>query len=75
MNTSVFICNPGENWTVSGASYQTSAEMCKTMVSMLMHAKSTKADMGSVYFDGDDVPADCNSWGNWKAASVRFFLF
>jgi hypothetical protein len=75
MNTAVFICNPSELWTVSGTSYKTSAETCKMMVSMLMHAKSTKAEMGNVWFDGDDVPESCNSWQSWKTTNVRMFLY
>lgn len=75
MNTAVFICSPDFEWVVPGTGYKTSAETCKTVLSMLMHAKATKADMGSVYFDGDDVPASCNTWGAWKQANIRYFLY
>lgn len=75
MNTAVFICNPNANWSVSGTAYTTSSETCKTMLSMLMHAKSTSSEMGSVWFDGDSVPASCNEWENWQNANVRFFLY
>ena len=75
MNNPVFICSPEYKWTVAGTSYTTSAEMCKMMLSMLMHAKSTHADMGSIYFDGNDVPTDCGSWGSWKRVNVRYFTY
>ena len=75
MNKPVFICSPEYKWTVAGTSYTTSAETCKMMFSMLMHAKSTQANMGSVWFDGDDVPTDCSSWGSWKRANVRYFTY
>ena len=71
MNTAVFICNPNSNWSVPGTSYTTSAETCKT----IMHAKSIDSQMGSVWFDGDSVPASCSDWGSWQNANVRFFLY
>ena len=74
MNTAIFICSPSSEWSVPGTGYKTSTETCKSMLSMLMHAKATKADMGNVWFDGDDVPANCNAWQNWKNANVRYFL-
>ncbi|NQY62440.1 MAG: hypothetical protein HRT38_01755 [Alteromonadaceae bacterium] len=75
MNTKVFICTIDAEWTVSGTSYKTSAETCKAMLSMLMHAKATKADMGAVWFDGDDVPESCNGWLEWKTTNVRHFMY
>ena len=75
MNTAVFICKTNDEWSVSGTGYKTSAETCKTMMSMLMHAKTTKAEIGSVWFDGDDVPSSCSNWKNWKSANVRYFLY
>ncbi|MET1257411.1 hypothetical protein [Aliikangiella maris] len=75
MNKAIFICSPNSEWNIPGGGYKTSAETCKSMLSMLMHAKSTKAEMGSVWLDGDDVPASCNAWGDWKSANVRFFLY
>ncbi|MBW3532989.1 MULTISPECIES: hypothetical protein [Shewanella] len=75
MNNAVFICNPNSEWSVSGTPYITSAETCKSMLSMLMHAKATQADMGSVWFDGDDVPATCSTWEAWKHTNVRYFLY
>ena len=75
MNQGVFICSPEYKWTVAGTSYTTGAETCKAMLSMFMHAKSTQADMGRIWFDGDDVPTDCSSWGSWKRANVRYFTY
>ncbi len=75
MNKAVFICSPNSEWVVSGTGYKTSAETCKSMLSMLMHAKSTNAAMGNVWFDGDHVPASCSSWESWKTANVRYFLY
>lgn len=75
MSNPVFICNPNKEWGVPGTTYTTSSETCKSMLSMLMHAKSTNAQMGSVWFDGDDVPSSCNEWGSWKKANVRYFVY
>lgn len=75
MNKAVFICSPSSEWRVSGTSYTTSPDMCNSLLSMLMHAKSTKADMGHVWFDGDDVPANCSEWGSWKTANIRYFMY
>lgn len=75
MNQPVFICSPNAEWEVSGTGYKTSAETCKSMLSMLMHAKATNADMGNVWFDGDDVPASCNGWESWQNANVRYFTY
>ena len=75
MNHPVFICNPNEEWNVSGTAQTTGAQTCKLMLSMLMHAKATNTYIGSVYFDGDEVPESCDSWGSWKNANVRYFLY
>lgn len=75
MNKAVFICNPSATWQVSGTNYSTSPDTCKAIMSMLMHAKATGADMGSVWFDGDDVPLSCNSWESWRSANIRHFLY
>ncbi|NOU49183.1 hypothetical protein HG263_01270 [Pseudoalteromonas sp. JBTF-M23] len=75
MNQAVFICQPNQEWSVPGTNYKTSPEMCNSLLSMLMHAKSTNAQMGSVWFDGDDVPTSCNGWESWKTANIRYFLY
>lgn len=75
MNQAVFICKPNSEWSVSGTEYTTSPETCNALLSMLMHAKATGAQMGDVWFDGDDVPATCSSWESWKSANIRHFLY
>ncbi|MCG9734738.1 hypothetical protein L1D51_12115 [Pseudoalteromonas shioyasakiensis] len=75
MNRAVYICSPEYKWTVSGTSYSTGPKMCQTMMSMLMHAKATRSDMGSIWFDGDDVPENCESWGAMKKANIRYFAY
>lgn len=75
MNKAVFICSPNTEWTVEGTDYSTSPETCNALLSMLMHAKATGAQMGEVWFDGDDVPLTCGSWGRWASANIRHFLY
>lgn len=75
MNKAVMICNTESEWVVNGSGYRTGPEMCKALLSMLMHAKATKADLGNVWFDGDDVPASCDAWESWKSANLRYFLY
>lgn len=75
MNTAVFICNPSATWQVSGTPYTTSAETCKMMMSMLMHAKAANLQLEGVWFDGSIVPSSCTSWPAWESANVRHFLY
>ncbi|NRA72434.1 MAG: hypothetical protein HRU24_15565 [Gammaproteobacteria bacterium] len=75
MNQAVFICSPNKKWTVVGAGYTTSAEMCSSILSMLMHAKATNTTLDTMLFDGDNVPSNCTSWQSWKKANIRYFLY
>lgn len=75
MNTPVFFCNTAAEWVVAGSSYRTSVETCKALYSMFLTARVSGIPVRSMYFDGDDVPATCNSWGSWKSASIRHFKF
>lgn len=75
MNTSVFICDPDDTWTVSGTPYTTRPNACKAMWAALMAAKAAGTSFGGIYFDGDDAPADCSTWGNWKRANVRYYVY
>ncbi|WP_419812034.1 hypothetical protein [Bacterioplanoides sp.] len=75
MNTGVIICNTEEEFTVPGTGHSTGPEMCKALLSMLMHAKAAQIDMGTVWFDGDNVPADCESWKPWAHANIRHFMY
>jgi hypothetical protein len=72
MNTSVFFCHPSSQFSVPGTSYTTSPEMCRTLVSILMAGKLAGKTIAAMYFDGDDVPASCTEWGNWKSANIRY---
>lgn len=45
MNKAVLICDTESKWTVNGTGYKTGPEICKAMLSMLIHAKATKADI------------------------------
>lgn len=75
MNTQVFICNPDAEWNVPGTTYITSPGACKALYSTFLSARVTGQPINSMYFDGDAVPATCNSWGNWQRANIRFYTF
>ena len=76
MNTHAFICNPQTEWTVAGTVYKTQPEECKMLYSMLMHAKATNANVGTVYFDGDDnLPNQCDQFPNWSRVNIRFIRY
>jgi len=72
MNKPVFFCNPETTWTVSGTSYSTGPETCKMLYSMFLTAKSTKAQIDHIHFDGDEVPASCDGWASWAKANIRY---
>ena len=73
MNKPVFFCNPEAEWTVSGTSYKTGPETCKVMYSTFLAALMSDKTIHALYFDGDDVPATCAEWGDWKNASLRHY--
>lgn len=75
MNEPVFFCQPNATWTVPGTPYTTSAETCRALVAVFLAAKAQDKTFAVVYFDGDEVPASCNSWGGWKSANIRYFLW
>ena len=75
MNVPVFFCNPDAEWVVAGTSYTTGPDTCKTLYSAFLTTKTTKATISSMYFDGDQVPASCNTWATWQNANIRFFSF
>lgn len=74
MNSTVFFCNPSENWTVTGSGYSTSQESCTAMYSTFLAAKMANKTITRMLFDGDDVPESCNSWGNWPSANIRYYI-
>jgi len=75
MNKPVFFCNPDKEFSVSGTSYVTGPESCKVLYSTFLSAKVAQKTINSMYFDGDQVPASCNDWGDWKSANIRYFTF
>jgi len=75
MNTPVFFCSADAEWLVAGTTFKTGPEACKMIYSTLLAAKSTGKAIANVYFDGDQVPGSCNTWGDWKAANIRHFLY
>lgn len=75
MNYPVFFCNPDGQWSVPGTSYVMGPETCKSVFSMFLSAKVSGAVLTRVHFDGDDVPATCDSWEPWKSAVIRYVNF
>ena len=75
MNVPAFFCQPNATWTPAGAGYSTSAETCRALIAIFLAAKAQDKAFSAVYFDGDDVPAACNSWTAWKSVSIRYFLW
>ena len=73
MNTPVFFCSPESVYSVPGTSYTTGPETCKLLYSTYLSAQFANKTISSMYFDGDDVPQSCDSWGPWKSANIRFY--
>jgi hypothetical protein len=74
MNVPVFFCSPDSEWVVAGTPYKTGPQTCQTLYSTFLAAKLAGKSLSSVYFDGEQVPASCNSWGNWSVANIRYFV-
>jgi len=74
MNTAVSFCSPDSEWVVSGTPYKTGPQTCQTLYSTFLAAKLAGKSVSNVYFDGDQVPASCNSWSNWSVANIRHFV-
>ncbi len=72
MNTPVFFCSPQATWTVI-AGYSTGPETCKMLYATFLAAKLSGLPLSNVYFDGDTVPASCNTWAAWQKASIRHY--
>ncbi|UTW46650.1 hypothetical protein KFE80_06095 [bacterium SCSIO 12696] len=72
MNLPVFFCNPEERWTVSGVSYSTGPETCKMLYSMFLSALSADKEIDYVLFEGNAVPASCDTWVSWTSANIRY---
>lgn len=75
MNQPVFFCKTSGKWEVPGTTYTTEPETCQALLSMLMMAKATGAEMGNVWMDGNDTPASCDAFQPWKQINIRYFNF
>ena len=75
MDNPVFFCNAQTTWSVSGAGYTTGPETCKMLYSSLLAAKTSGTAVGTLLFDGAEVPANCKAWGSWKTANIRYMYF
>ncbi len=73
MNKPVFFCSPDRLWTVSGTTYTTGPETCKTMYSTFLSAQMAGKRIESLYLDGDGTPATCDSFPNWANYNVRHY--
>jgi hypothetical protein len=73
MNTAVFFCNSDVEWAVSGTGYKTSPETCRMLYSTFLAAKAMQSSVDYIHFDGDEVPASCDSFERWANVHVRFF--
>jgi len=73
MNVPVFFCSPDSEWIVTGTDHKTGPETCKAMYSTFLAAKMSGLAINNMYFDGDQVPSTCNSWGNWQQANIRYY--
>ena len=75
MNTPVFFCNPETTFSVPGTTYTTGPSTCKTLYASFLAIKASGGSISGIYFDGDDTPATCDTWGGWKSANIRYFAF
>lgn len=73
MNRPVFFCSPDAEWRVAGTSYVTGPETCKILYSTFLAIKMSEKTVANMYFDGDQVPSDCQSWGSWQQANIRYY--
>jgi hypothetical protein len=76
MNAPVFICNTDVDYAMPGSlAGTTTPSACKAIYASLISAKLTRTPISAMYFDGNDVPTACDSFGNWKSVNVRYFGF
>ncbi|SNB46510.1 hypothetical protein SAMN06269301_1977 [Geobacter sp. DSM 9736] len=76
MNTPVYICSTDADWVVPGSlAGSTSPAACKAIYATLLAAKTSGAPIPDMYFDGDQLPANCISFAPWSEANVRYFSF
>ena len=62
-------------YVVPGTTYTTSAETCRMMVGLFMAGKLADRSIAVMYFDGDAMPASCNTWSAWQSANIRYFTW
>ncbi len=75
MNYGVVICSVNNEWVVPGSlAGNTSVSACKTMYATFLAAKLSGTPLGQLLFDGDSVPATCNSFAPWTNVNVRYFV-
>jgi len=72
MSAPIIICRIDAEQSVPGAA-ATSAANCKAMYAGLLAAKFGGTVVRSAYFDGDQVPASCNTAQAWTYVSLRYF--
>lgn len=76
MNVPVFICSTDIDWVVAGSmAGDTSPKACKALYATFLTAKITGAAINDMYFDGDQVPASCNSFASWTQVNVRYYSY
>ena len=73
MDHPVFFCDADVQWSAAGSELTTEPDSCKAMYSNFLAAFMSGKRLASVWFDGDQVPATCNSWGTWENANIRHF--
>ncbi len=73
MDNLVTFCSVDNNWAPAGAGYSTSVESCKAMYSAFLAARVSEKNITNMYFDGDQVPTACGSWGTGKQANIRHY--
>jgi len=73
MNTGVIFCSTDSDWSVTGTEYgSTSPSACKALYSTFLTAKALGTPIVQVRFDGDAVPATCDSFAPWASVSIRY---
>lgn len=71
MNTYVFVCSLDVTVTPAGAgSIQPST--CKAIYAALLGAKLQNKSINDLIFDGDGVPASCDTWPGFSQVFLRF---
>jgi len=76
MNEHVFICSTDNEWIVPGSlAGNTSPAACKTLYSTFLLARTTGTPIKNMVFDGNAVPAACNSFAPWTSVNVRYYYY